>query len=288
VSTLLVVIASSTGQGDLPQNGIQFLQKIEGKNLNKTDLAMLCLGDSNYTTFMDGPHALLNSMLRAGIRLVDQIVEADDANNDAFADSTDKFIEGIETIVRKWVKNELSESIEPIFHPLSSTSQKAKRASKYEAIIELVKSSDHVAGVALKIPKMPEPAFEITILNESDCQSSLTRFEEIQNGVLFEPVSSPIYECSVLNGKRLTSVKAEKQAWEITLALDEKTRISDKNRELQCGDCVALFTPNDSDEVELAMNALNDGKNVTVLTNGKKRPSWFPEQELQILTFFVS
>ena len=119
VPTLLVVIASSTGQGDLPQNGIQFVEKIEGRNLTKTDLLMLCLGDSNYTTFMDGPHGLLSSMLRAGIRLVDQIVEADDANNDAFADATDKFIEGIDPLVRKWVSNELSESIEPVFHPLS-------------------------------------------------------------------------------------------------------------------------------------------------------------------------
>ena len=119
VPTLLVVIASSTGQGDLPQNGIQFVEKIKERNLTKTDLAMLCLGDSNYTTFMDGPHNLLNSMLRAGIRLVDQIVEADDSNNDAFADATDKFIEGIDPLVRKWVENELSESIEPVFHPLS-------------------------------------------------------------------------------------------------------------------------------------------------------------------------
>ena len=284
--TLLVVIASSTGQGDLPQNGIQFKEKIEGKTLKKTDLVMLCLGDSNYTTFMDGPHALLNAMLKAGIRLVDQIVEADDSNNDAFADATDKFIEGIDAVVRKWVDNELSESIEPVFHPLSSTSQKAKRACKYETIIEFVKSSDHVAGSDLKIPKMPEPAFEISC-DLSDCPPDITQFGQVKNGVAFEPVSSPIYECSVLNGKRLTSVKAEKQAWEITLSLPENTRVSDNNRELHCGDCVALFTPNDPGEVNLALKAF--GKNMNVLANGQKRPSWFPERESlkNLLEFYV-
>jgi sulfite reductase alpha subunit-like flavoprotein len=148
---------------------------------------------------------------------------------------------------------------------VSSSSQKAKRESKYESIIEFVKSSDHVAGAALKIPKMPEPAFEITTDESTEFPASITQFEQIQNCEAFEPVSSPIYECNVLNGKRLTSVKAEKQAWEITLSLPEKTRVADKNRDLQCGDCVALFTPNDPAEVELALNAFNNGKNVAVL-----------------------
>ena len=277
--TLLVVIASSTGQGELPPNGAQFLSKIEKVKLHQTDFCMLCLGDSNYTTFMDGPHGLLKAMLRAGMRLVDQIVEADDSNNDAFADATDKFIEGIECLVRKWVNNELTQSVEPVFHPLSSTSQKAKQASQYDAVIELIRRSDHVAAsTALKIPKMPEPAFEIATDDSQETYSPPQNFSEIQNGAAFEPVSSPIYECTVLNGKRLTSVQAEKQAWEISLSLPESTRCgSDNGRELHCGDCVALFTPNDPKEVDLAMKAFG-GTDVAVFAKGGKRPSWFPER----------
>lgn len=51
--SILIVITSSTGDGDPPDNAIKFwreIRKMEGC-LNHLDYALLGLGDTNYTNF---------------------------------------------------------------------------------------------------------------------------------------------------------------------------------------------------------------------------------------------
>ena len=55
---LLVICCSSTGQGELPPNVAGFFEAIQGAELQHVQFVILCLGDSNYTSFMEGPHRL--------------------------------------------------------------------------------------------------------------------------------------------------------------------------------------------------------------------------------------
>ena len=55
---LLIICCSSTGQGDLPENVREFYDELSGQCLHGIEFIMLCLGDSNYTSFMEGPHKL--------------------------------------------------------------------------------------------------------------------------------------------------------------------------------------------------------------------------------------
>ena len=62
-STLLVICCSSTGQGELPKNARKFVA--ECRQLEKVPFFMLCLGDSNYASFMAGPRALFDALTGA-------------------------------------------------------------------------------------------------------------------------------------------------------------------------------------------------------------------------------
>lgn len=275
VPTLLVIVAASTGQGELPVNGAEFLSKLSGTVIENVDFCILCLGDSNYTTFMDGPHDLVRNLLRSKCRLIHQIVEADDGDNDQFANATDSFIDGLPAVIESWIKGQCTEVI-PLYHPQSSTSQKIMQQSAYSEIIEFIQGSDHLSSSKISVPKMPNPMFEV-VKGEESLTPTRSRFEDIQNGIRFEPLNSLPYECEVLSGKRLTNTKAEKQAWEMTLSLPEVTRIKDNSRQLHCGDCVALFTPNDPEEVKLALNAFG-GENIYINACGGRKQKWFPEK----------
>ena len=60
------------------------------------------------------------------------------------------------------------------------------------------------------------------------------------------------------------------------MPVHSKIIFKDNGRELCCGDCVALFTPNDPMEVSLVLSRIPDGTNRTVVAQGARKPSWFP------------
>jgi len=101
---LLVICCSSTGQGEFPENVAQFFAEISGKNLSHVDFIVLCLGDSNYTSFMEAPHRLVKRLVENGAHLVAPLYEADDSNPDSFGDVTDQFVESSPKFVEDWVR----------------------------------------------------------------------------------------------------------------------------------------------------------------------------------------
>jgi sulfite reductase alpha subunit-like flavoprotein len=68
-SDLLIFIVSSTGDGELPDNGTKFLKWIklqEGSLLTGLRFTILGLGDSNYSTFQGGPKLVEKHLKRLG------------------------------------------------------------------------------------------------------------------------------------------------------------------------------------------------------------------------------
>jgi sulfite reductase alpha subunit-like flavoprotein len=55
---LLVLCCSSTGAGELPPNASKFYDALLGTKVINVDFVILCLGDSNYSSFMEAPHKL--------------------------------------------------------------------------------------------------------------------------------------------------------------------------------------------------------------------------------------
>ena len=132
----------------------------------------------------------------------------------------------------------------PVLDLPVTENQKKKNEAKeaYEKIIEFI-SINHVQSESLKIPKLPSPSYEISVVEQAP--ANYKSFESIQNGDIFEPINSKPFHAEVAQARKLTRLKAAKTCWEVTLRVND-----DLDREIHCGDCIALYTPNNRSEVD--------------------------------------
>ncbi|CAG9327866.1 unnamed protein product [Blepharisma stoltei] len=66
---VIVIVVSSTGDGELPDNGLKFYRWIkqqEGTIFSHVKYTLLGLGDSNYSTFQGGPNIIEHHMKKLG------------------------------------------------------------------------------------------------------------------------------------------------------------------------------------------------------------------------------
>ncbi len=72
----ILIIASTTGEGDVPDPARRFVKQLAGSSLNGTAFAMLALGDSSYAHFCGGGETLRAAMLAAGASEVQPMARA--------------------------------------------------------------------------------------------------------------------------------------------------------------------------------------------------------------------
>lgn len=98
---LIVIVCSTTGNGDPPQSSEQFIRFIKSKSLEENffknfEYALLGLGDSNYSKFMHIPRIIEINLTRLGAVAFVKKGEADDAY-------------GLEDFVEPWIDNLIME-----------------------------------------------------------------------------------------------------------------------------------------------------------------------------------
>jgi len=80
--TLVVVVVSSTGDGDPPDNAHKLFRKLsrtsDSNFLEKLEFALLGLGDSNYSTYQGAPKKLEKFLLNLGAKKILETGAADD------------------------------------------------------------------------------------------------------------------------------------------------------------------------------------------------------------------
>lgn len=74
--SLWLIVSSTHGAGDLPDNIVPFFDEIQTKkpDLNGVKFALCAIGDSSYDTFCQGPEKLVNQLTQCGAQVyVDKI-----------------------------------------------------------------------------------------------------------------------------------------------------------------------------------------------------------------------
>lgn len=92
-SDVLVIITSSTGDGDIPDNGYAFMRwirRVDDGSLTGLRFALLGLGDSNYNKFQGGPRTMKRLLEAKGATSFYTIGEADEQC-------------GLEGVVEPWI-----------------------------------------------------------------------------------------------------------------------------------------------------------------------------------------
>lgn len=70
LTATLIVVTSTHGAGDLPDNIQAFEQEISQKTLNKLSFIVIGLGDSSYDTFCQGAMTMESSLIKSGADLL--------------------------------------------------------------------------------------------------------------------------------------------------------------------------------------------------------------------------
>lgn len=81
----LLLLASTYGEGEAPDNGSHFLSMIKGKSLGHVDYGMLALGDRSYSQFCAFAARLDKALQQAGARPLFDRIEVDRLDQQALA-----------------------------------------------------------------------------------------------------------------------------------------------------------------------------------------------------------
>uniref|UniRef100_F1KY31 Methionine synthase reductase n=1 Tax=Ascaris suum TaxID=6253 RepID=F1KY31_ASCSU len=109
---LVVIVCSSTGDGDPPDNADRFVRRIsrrifDDSFLQHTEFALLGLGDSNFSTFQGTPRNIEKHLLRLGAKKFVETGVADDQI-------------GLELVVEPWIQRLLEALLKKFDRPVTS------------------------------------------------------------------------------------------------------------------------------------------------------------------------
>ena len=121
---VIIWVASSTGDGEAPDNAMKFYNDLRNKNRNASGalegikFTGLGLGDSNYTRFMHVPRVMKNRFLELGATEFHPCVEADE-------------VDGIEEIIDAWIEK-LLPAVKAVVKPEDNADARPARGLKNE------------------------------------------------------------------------------------------------------------------------------------------------------------
>ncbi|KAM3910089.1 methionine synthase reductase-like isoform 1-T2 [Leptodactylus fuscus] len=291
----VVIVISTTGTGDPPDDAQKFVKKIKDKDLPEDYFAhlrygLLALGDSEYTYFCNGGKVVDRRLEELGARRFYDTGYADDCV-------------GLELVVEPWIKDlwsalerEFSSRVEneKIIREMNNVTNanhnmveipgnldvhiqtislerqpvsdgpppnKATPDAGQEAEPSLVHSVPPLSSCSLNIPALPAPYLDVQILDCAAKESDLSSLYP----------EKEIFTVPIRQAKTLTTQDAVKTT--LMLELD----ISDTTIDFQPGDSFAVLCPNPPGEVADLLNklGLSDKKDgqvcLSVKPQAKKR-----------------
>jgi sulfite reductase alpha subunit-like flavoprotein len=214
----ILVVTSSTGNGEPPENAKKFWRFIRRKKRSEFDIEgqpylLLGLGDSNYDTFMGFPKAVKSTLEELGAKNIYCFGEADDAT-------------GLEDVVEPWIKN--------VWAALDSFYGSTQKTSSPQTITNGPKwPKKKVTSVDKYVPLLPK---RTTI-------EWLDTLPKVQTSNDSEPnyTREKPYLAKIMSAKRLTASDATKEVVQFQLDVTDY-----KGQKMLPGDAFAVVPPNPS------------------------------------------
>ncbi|KAK6733270.1 hypothetical protein RB195_017177 [Necator americanus] len=269
---LAVIVTSSTGDGDAPENAARFVRRITRKSLEtdflkKLDYALLGLGDSNYSTYQGVPNKIDKQLKYLGAVPIIETGHADDQV-------------GLELVVEPWIE-ELFEALVKRFKLdpglLSRLTMKVAIAEKRD-VEEDVRREERISSepdqqILLPHPyNYPEislikgnaklscdPALRVPVAPQEYLVSSVSHEKLQQNHGLMWPngakmvgVASAPYEVTVVGTALLTDADVVKPKYEFVVDLGEYFSVLP----YEPGDAFYFVVPNPTPEVNFILDRM--------------------------------
>lgn len=247
---VLVVVASSTGDGDPPEKALKFWRWIRSPDrpsslLQTCHYALLGLGSSDYSSFMQVPRRLDASLKKLGARPFLERTEADDATPD-----------GLESVVEPWIeklwpalKKQLQLSAGPDLSPAPAPAAPST-------------SGTH--------PRLAEIGFDIDVAHVGPLSPSLA-----EDDALFVEIAA----CKVL-----TAPEAQKEVVHLTLKSPHVPLPS-----YRPGDSIYVRCPNLVHDVDFVLSRLAPHERDVIacrMTDGGKSAEFWPHHVPRVVETF--
>ncbi|XGW11664.1 hypothetical protein V3C99_012834 [Haemonchus contortus] len=269
---LVVIVVSSTGDGDPPENASRFWRRISRKTLEsnfleKLDYALLGLGDSNYSTFQGVPNKIDKRLKFLGASSIVEIGHADDQV-------------GLELVVEPWIESLFQVLVKrfnlnpDVLQQLNSKVEIAEKREVPEKVnsegvtskqpkpilspqpykypeVSLIRGNDKLSNdPALRVPVAPQEFLASTVSHEKLEQNHGIPW---QNGAKMVGVASAPYEVTVVGAARLTDLDVTKPKYELVLDLG----VHHSNLPYEPGDAFYFVIPNSVMEVNFILERMN-------------------------------
>jgi len=230
----IIIVSSTTGDGEQPENVIKFWRKLRPKNLGSDHLshvqfALLGLGDTNYNQFCAAPKALNRRLLELGATPFYPAAWADDGT-------------GLEVVVEPWIEG-LWEAVEAMEKGNNNTRDDiAKPSDKLITSAETL--STDLSSLTLKpltLPPCPKSYISISYSDSSVASFSTTATSSLPLSPFPSsagpPLAGTVQRCSLL-----TSTDAAKLCYQVLLSCPAF--------EHQAGDTISVICNNTEQEIQ--------------------------------------
>ena len=245
----VIIVTSTTGDGEQPENVIKFWRKLRPKTLAPDHLShvtytILGLGDTNYNQFCNAPKALHRRLSELGATTFYPADWADDGT-------------GLEIVVEPWL-----EGLWPALETLVSDNKQPTMDNLTEETSQVSISGQ---SPALKLPPCPKPFLQI----EYDATERSLEFEQCN----LPSSSGACVSGSVVNCSLLTKPDINKHVKDY-YQLEVDCGAFDYN----VGETVGVLCKNDKLEIETVRTKLEDSSNwtmpcrVALKTDGQAKP----------------
>ena len=282
----LVIITSTTGDGEQPENALPFLKKlkckeIQNERLQNISYTILGLGDSNYSQFCNGPKTIHEKLLSLGAKTFYEPKWADDGVGLDIV--VEPWIDGLWAELEKFQTSPSPTNIDnyELHNNIVNGDNSTMDVERYntsglkeefdkhlkEANIKNI--TDKLGGISITTNKQKELLKDLVFPSDTNlvlpnCSSSFLKlnYHELDSTThhqneekLYHLKDKDLLEVTVKDGKKLSKAGAVKDCYQVTFDFkQENGKVSVP--ELLPGDAVDIICCNPRTEIDSILDRL--------------------------------